>query len=122
MHMFFPRRQQISTASEGATSDYGQAVFGVNKLLDSNGINISERSKNSVIDNVKKVETGERSEINAHQREAVTFARDSFVSASEGRYRQAAVEATGSVLNTLGSMYKSLYTPTPAERRGLDPT
>jgi hypothetical protein len=116
-----PNRHQIDQATQGKKSDYAQQVQGVNSLLDKHDVQISSRSKASVIDNVHKVESGQRSEINAHQREAVTFGRDAFVSAKQGNYRQAAAEATGSVLNTFASFGKATYTPTPLEKLGVDP-
>ncbi|MBZ4329357.1 hypothetical protein ACIHQR_17285 [Corallococcus coralloides] len=116
-----PSRHQIDQSTHGKTSDYSHAVGGVNQLLDKNGIGISERSKSSVIDNVNKVETGARSEVNAHQREALNFGRDAFESIRKGQFKQGAVEAFGSGLNAAASVYKSLSTPTPAEQRGIDP-
>ncbi len=117
----FARRKQIDDVASPSTSVYGQQVQGVNAFLDRNGVNISARSQASVIDNVQKVETGQRSEVNAHQREAVTFARDAYESARSGQYRQAAVELTGSVVNAGGSVFKSTYTQTPSEKGGVDP-
>ncbi|WP_164000681.1 hypothetical protein [Pyxidicoccus caerfyrddinensis] len=116
-----PSRKQIDQTTHGKKSDYGQQVGGVNQLLDKSGIGISDRSRASVIDNVKKVEKGERSEVNAHQREAITFARDSFQSAKSGHFKQAAVEAFGSGLNAAGSVFKSAYTETSHEKSGITP-
>ncbi|MCP3099797.1 hypothetical protein LZ198_13060 [Myxococcus sp. K15C18031901] len=121
-HLFKnPSRQQIDQTTQGKKSDYSQQVSVVNQVLDQNGITISDRSKASVIDNIKKVETGERSEVTAHGREAVTFARDSFESAKKGEYKQASVELTGAVLNSAGIAYKAVITPTPGENRGNTP-
>jgi hypothetical protein len=121
-HTFkIPARNQIDQTTQGKTSDYSHAVQGVNQILDKNGIGISERSKNSVISNVKQVEKGQRSEINAHQREALNFGRDAFVSFGKGQFKQGSVEALGSGLNAAASLYKTLYTPTPLEQRGIDP-
>ena len=116
-----PSRKQIDQTTHGKKSDYGQQVGGVNQLLDKSGIGISDRSRASVIDNVKNVEKGERSEVNAHQREAITFARDSFQSAKSGHFKQAAVEAFGSGLNAAGSVFKSAYTETSHEKSGITP-
>ncbi len=116
-----PARQQIDQATQGKKSDYAQQVGGVNQILDRNGINISDRSRRSVVDNVTRVESGQRSEVNAHQREALTFARDSFQSARSGQYKQAAVEGFGAVLNTAGSLFKSVYSQTPDEKKGQTP-
>ncbi|MHA7631590.1 hypothetical protein [Corallococcus sp. M7] len=121
-HTFrFPSRQQIDSVSDGAKSVYGQQVSGMNLFLDKNNFRISDRSRDSIIDNVKKVESGERSEINAHQREVVGFARDAFDNFQKGDYRQAGVEALGSVLNAAGSVFKSTYTQTPHEKQSIDP-
>ncbi|RKH71202.1 hypothetical protein D7X96_09160 [Corallococcus interemptor] len=116
-----PARLDIDKTTQGKTSDYSHAVSGVNQILDRGNIGISDRSKNSVIDNVKKVETGARSEVNAHQREALNFGRDAFVSFSKGQFKQGAVEALGSGLNAAASGFKSTYTPTPHEKQGIDP-
>ncbi|WP_426756762.1 hypothetical protein [Myxococcus sp. Y35] len=116
-----PRRQQIDETTQGKTSDYAHAVGGVNQILDRGNIGISSRSQASVIDNVKKVETGARSEVNAHQREAMNFGRDAFQSARQGNYKQASVEAFGSGVNALASVYKSTYSETPNEKKGIGP-
>jgi hypothetical protein len=116
-----PSRNQIDQVTQGKKSDYAQQVGGVNQILDRNGIAISDRSLRSVTDNVRQVETGQRSEVNAHQREAVTFARDAFESFRTGQHKQASVEAFGAVLNTAGSLFKSLYTQTPDEKKGQTP-
>lgn len=116
-----PMRQQIDATTQGKKSDYAHAVGGVNQILDRGSIGISARSQASVIDNVKKVETGERSEVNAHQREALNFGRDAFESAKKGNYKQAGVEAFGSTINGLASLFKSTYTETPGEQRGITP-
>ncbi|RKH53838.1 hypothetical protein D7Y23_02195 [Corallococcus sp. AB050B] len=116
-----PARLDIDKTTQGKTSDYSHAVSGVNQILDRGNIGISDRSRNSVIDNVKKVETGARSEVNAHQREALNFGRDAFVSFSKGQFKQGAVEALGSGLNAAASGFKSTYTPTPHEKQGIDP-
>ncbi|RKH74555.1 hypothetical protein [Corallococcus aberystwythensis] len=116
-----PSRQQVDRTSDGSKSDYGQQVSGMNQFLDKRNVGISDRSRDSVIDNVVKVERGERSEINAHQREVVGFARDAFDSFRKGDFRQGSVEALGSVLNAAGSVFKSTYTQTPSEKRGIDP-
>ncbi|RKI74776.1 hypothetical protein D7X55_01620 [Corallococcus sp. AB049A] len=116
-----PARLDIDKTTQGKTSDYSHAVSGVNQILDRGNIGISDRSRNSVIDNVKKVETGARSEVNAHQREALNFGRDAFVSISKGQFKQGAVEALGSGLNAAASGFKSTYTPTPHEKQGIDP-
>ncbi|QDE66146.1 hypothetical protein [Myxococcus xanthus] len=116
-----PMRQQIDQTTQGKKSDYAHAVGGVNQILDRANIGISSRSQASVIDNVKKVETGERSEVNAHQREALNFGRDAFENAKKGNYKQAGVEAFGSTVNGLASLFKSTYTETPSEKRGIAP-
>ena len=116
-----PARLDIDKTTQGKTSDYSHAVSGVNQILDRAQIGISDRSKNSVIDNVKKVETGARSEVNAHQREALNFGRDAFVSFSKGQFKQGAVEALGSGLNAAASGFKSTYTQTPHEKQGIAP-
>jgi hypothetical protein len=116
-----PARKQIDQTTQGKKSDYAQQVGGVNQLLDQNGIRISDRSRQSVVDNVTKVESGQRSEINAHQREAVTFARDSFQSAANGQFKQALVEGFGATVNTAGSLFKTVYTETPMEKKGHSP-
>ncbi|RKG77200.1 hypothetical protein D7W79_15915 [Corallococcus exercitus] len=116
-----PSRQQIDTTTQGKTSDYSHSVSGVNQILDKGNIGISDRSRNSVIDNVKKVETGQRSEVNAHQREALNFGRDAFVSFSKGDFKQGAVEAFGSGLNGAASVFKSTFTQTPHEKQGIGP-
>lgn len=116
-----PSRQQIDQTTQGKTSDYSHAVSGVNQILDKNSIAISDRSKNSVIDNVNKVETGARSEVNAHQREALNFGRDAFTSFSKGQFKQGGVEALGSGLNAAASVFKSTYTETPSEKKGIGP-
>ena len=116
-----PSRQEIHDATKDKKSDYAQQVHGVNQILDKNHFSISDRSKASVLDNVAKVETGDRSEINAHQREALNFGRDAFESVRKGDYRQAGITAFGSGLNALGSMFKSTYTETPLEKRGVTP-
>ncbi len=116
-----PMRQQIDQTTQGKKSDYAHAVGGVNQILDRGNIGISARSQASVIDNVKKVETGDRSEVNAHQREALNFGRDAFESVKKGQFKQASVEAFGSTVNALASGYKSLYTETPLEKRGITP-
>ncbi|RKH19829.1 hypothetical protein D7Y13_18695 [Corallococcus praedator] len=121
-HTFLnPSRKQIDSTTQGKKSDYAQQVSGVNQLLDKNGIGISDRSRNSVLDNVVKVERGERSEVNAHQREALNFGRDAFQSAKQGHVKQALVEAFGSGLNAAGSVFKSTYTQTPHEKQGIAP-
>lgn len=121
-HSFFnPSRKQIDQTTQGKTSVYSQQVEGMNQILDKNHIGISDRSRDSVIDNVNKVERGERSEVNAHQREALNFGRDAFQSARNGNYKQASVEAFGSGLNAAGSLFKSTYTETPHEKQGNSP-
>ncbi|MFP2958529.1 hypothetical protein ACLEPN_11950 [Myxococcus sp. 1LA] len=116
-----PMRQQIDQTTQGKKSDYAHAVGGVNQILDRGNVGISARSQASVMDNVKKVETGERSEVNAHQREALNFGRDAFQSARQGNYKQASVEAFGSTVNGLASMFKSTFTETPSEKQGITP-
>ncbi|WP_223632862.1 hypothetical protein [Corallococcus sp. EGB] len=116
-----PSRQQVDRTSDGSKSVYGQQVNGMNYFLDKRNVGISDRSRDSVIDNVIKVESGERSEINAHQREVVGFARDAFESFRKGDVRQGTVEAAGSVLNAAGSVFKSTYTETPSEKKGIGP-
>ncbi|GMT99558.1 hypothetical protein KH5H1_36770 [Corallococcus caeni] len=116
-----PSRLQVDRTSDGSKSVYGQQVNGMNYFLDKKNVGISDRSRDSVIDNVVKVERGERSEINAHQREVVGFARDAFESFSKGNVRQGSVEAAGSVLNAAGSVFKSTYTQTPHEKQGIHP-
>ncbi|WP_375759747.1 hypothetical protein [Corallococcus exercitus] len=116
-----PSRLQIDRTSDGSKTVYGQQVNGMNYFLDKRNVGISDRSRDSVIDNVRKVESGERSEINAHQREVVGFARDAFESFRKGDVRQGAVEATGAVLNAAGSVFKSTYTETPHEKQGIHP-
>jgi hypothetical protein len=121
-HTFkLPSRSQIDQTTQGKQSDYSHAVRGVNQILDKASIGISDRSRNSVIDNVIQVEKGQRSEVNAHQREALNFGKDAFVSLSKGHFKQGAVEALGSGLNAAASVFKSTYTPTPHELRGIDP-
>ncbi|MBN8227955.1 hypothetical protein JYK02_10585 [Corallococcus macrosporus] len=116
-----PSRLQIDRTSDGAKSVYGQQVNGMNYFLDKKGVGISDRSRDSVIDNVKKVENGKRSEINAHQREVVGFTKDAFESFRKGNIRQGSVEAAGAVLNAAGSVFKSTYTETPHEKQGILP-
>jgi len=116
-----PDRQDIHDATKAKKTDYPQQVNGVNQILDKNGISISARSKASVLSNVETVEAGKRSEINAHQREALTFGRDAFESAKKGNLKQASVEALGSGLNAAGSVYKALYHETPMEKKGFSP-
>nr|QLH55637.1 hypothetical protein [Myxococcus xanthus] len=116
-----PMRQQIDATTQDKQSDYAHAVGGVNQILDRGNIGISSRSQASVLDNVKKVETGARSEVNAHQREALNFGRDAFDSAKKGNYKQASVEAFGSGVNALASAFKSTYSETPNEKKGIGP-
>ncbi|RKG54516.1 hypothetical protein D7X30_28765 [Corallococcus sp. AB011P] len=116
-----PSRLQIDQTTQGKKSDYSHAVSGVNQMLDKGNFGISDRSKSSVINNVIQVEKGQRSEVNAHQREALNFGRDAFVSISKGQFKQGAVEALGSGLNAAASGFKSTYTPTPHEKQGIDP-
>lgn len=116
-----PSRHEIDQTTQGKKSDYSHAVSGVNQILDKGNLGISDRSKNSVIDNVIQVEKGQRSEVNAHQREALNFGRDAFTSFTKGHLKQGAVEALGSGLNAAASVFKSTYTETPSEKKGIGP-
>jgi len=116
-----PDRKDIEQSTQGKTTDYPNKVKVVNLGLDVFDVGISARSKRNVIDNVNKVEQGERSEITAHLIESQSFARDSFASLVKGQVKQGVVEGIGAVLNLGAAGLEASHTQTPSEKWGVDP-
>ncbi|AGC44924.1 MULTISPECIES: hypothetical protein [Myxococcus] len=116
-----PARKEIDATTQGKKSDYSQQVQGVNMVLDAFNYGISKNSQKSVIDNVKKVETGDRSEFTAHGLESISFLKDGTKNLLKGELRQGSIELLGATLNAAGAVYKTSYTQTPSEKKGVDP-
>ncbi|WP_338866795.1 hypothetical protein [Myxococcus stipitatus] len=116
-----PKRQEIDATTQGKKSDYSQLVQGMNVLLDKGNFDVSNKSQKGVIDNVKKVETGERSQFSAHLLESRSFLKDGFENVAKGNMKQGGIELLGAGLNAAGATYTTLHTETPFEKKGITP-
>ncbi|WP_156441007.1 hypothetical protein [Burkholderia sp. ABCPW 14] len=103
-HKWTSIRNDINRVSLKYGSCYSDMVYGVNRLLVDRGIGITQKTGKSIIDNLHKVESGQRSQSMASLRESGRFVCDTIRSISRGNPREAAANASGVLLNGAGSM------------------
>ncbi|MGB7802052.1 hypothetical protein [Buttiauxella sp.] len=88
--------------SMGNFSLYAQAVYCVNKMLQRQGVGISQQAYNSISMNLNRVQTGRLYETSASLSEARVFARDTATALRSGDFKSAAITASGVAINGLG--------------------
>ncbi|WP_127957231.1 hypothetical protein [Serratia microhaemolytica] len=84
-------------------SVYIPAVGAINQFLKASGVSLSSRALASISDNIQKVNSGERTEASASLRESAVFTRDTISALRAGHFGEAAVTATGVLMNATGS-------------------
>lgn len=84
-------------------SVYIPAVGLINSFLQKAGIGLSAGALQSISDNARQVQAGTRTEAAASLRESAVFTRDTINALRAGRFGEAAVNATGVLMNTTGS-------------------
>lgn len=84
-------------------SVYIPAVGVINECLQTAGIGLSVGALNSISDNIRQVQAGSRTEAAASLRESAVFTRDTLNALRAGRFGEAAVNATGVLMNATGS-------------------
>lgn len=85
-------------------SVYIPAVGCINQVLQHFGVGLSARALNGISDNIHQVYFNKKSEAASSMRESIVFALDTFDALNEGRFSDAVVNASGSIMNAAGSM------------------
>lgn len=84
-------------------SVYLPAVGTINQMLKHADVGLSARALESISDNIQQVHAGTRTEAAASLRESFVFTRDTIHALRAGRFGEAGVNASGVLMNMLGS-------------------